>query len=162
MALPSTTDHYSKNILRALMDPSKLDTVPWSSDDLRAILEHQLSTPLSAELDAFAETGKMTTNEVMRLLGDFREKTILDAIKRASDCVGVLQMIKSMAKASLTSDGELPRDVARVLYVLTILSCRRAGVSDVTTLDDASLERETRRCLTFGWLPDQVLCLLRA
>jgi hypothetical protein len=71
-------------------------------------------------------------------------------------------MVKDFAKASMTEPRDLPKDVARVLYVLTIVRGQASGERHFTTLDAANVERETRRCLTFGWLPEQVREWLRA
>lgn len=70
-------------------------------------------------------------------------------------------MFKGYVKQSLTKEGYLPRDVARVLYVTVILRGRQAGIGDITSLDEVNLKREARRCLTFGWLPDGIRELLR-
>ena len=88
-------------------------------------------------------------------------QTFLDVIRKESECAGAIRLIKNLAKGSLAKGGDLPRDVARVLYVVTLVRGQQAGVSDLTSLDSASLERETRRCLTFGWLPDEIHRLLR-
>ena len=143
------------------MDPSEPDAVPWSSRDLRAILEHQLATPLLSELDELAETGGISKDQVLPILEACGCQTFLDVIRNASQCADAIRLIKNLAKASLAHGSDLPRDVARVLYVLAILHGQQAEVSDLTSLDSASLERETRRCLTFGWLPDDIRCLLR-
>ena len=161
MAKPTTASQRSKDILRALMDPSEPDVVPWSSSDLRAILEHQLATPLVSELDQLAEAGRIPSDQVLRILEASGCRTFLDVIRNVSLCADAIRLVKDLAKTSLAHSGDLPRDVARVLYVLAILRAQQAGVSDLTSLDSASLERETRRCLTFGWLPDEIRCLLR-
>jgi hypothetical protein len=161
MAKPATASQRSKDIIRALMDPSEPDAVPWSSSDLRAILEHQLATRLVLEVDQLAEAGRVSAHQVLSILEPCGCWTYLDAIQNASQCPDAIKLIKNLAKASLAHGGDLPRDVARVLYVLAILNGQRAGVSDITSLDRANLDRETRRCLTFGWLPEQVRCLLR-
>ena len=161
MAKATTTGQRSKDILRALMDPSQPDAVPWSSSDLRAILEHQLATPLVSEFDQLAEASRLSGDRVLSILEASGCRTFRDAIRNASQSADAIRLVKDLAKASLAQDGDLPRDVARVLYVLAIVHGRQAGVSNLTSLDDASLERETRRCLTFGWLPDEIRRLLR-
>jgi hypothetical protein len=161
MTKPTTASQRSKDILRALMDPSQPDAVPWSSSDLRAILEHQLATHLVSELDQFAEASQLSSDRVLGILEASGCRTFRDVLKNASESVDAVRLVKDLAKASLAHCGGLPRDVARVLYVLAILRGRQAGVSNLTSLDNVSLERETRRCLTFGWLPDEIRCLLR-
>lgn len=161
MARPTSASRRSKDILRALMDPSEPEAVPWSSQDLCAILEHQLATPLVSELDHLAEASRLSSDLVLPVLEACGCQTFRDVIQNPCQSADAIRLIKNLAKASLTHDGDLPRDVARVLYVLAILRGRQAGVSDVTSLDNASLEREARRCLTFGWLPEEIRRVLR-
>jgi len=161
MTKPAPMDPKSKDILRALMDPSLPDSVPWSSRDLCAILEHQLSTLLVAEMDQLAATSRLSHERVSAILQKAGCRTYLDVFEHGSPSADVLRLVKNLAKASLAHEEGLPRDVARVLYVLALLRGRQHGVAGLTSLDDASLDREARRCLTFGWLPEAVRRLLR-
>ena len=161
MPKPTTASQRSKDILRALMDPSKPDAVPWSSSDLRAILEHQLATSLVSEVDQLSEASRLSSDQVLPILEASGCQTYRDVIQPPSQSPDAIRLVKALAKASLAHGGDLPRDVARVLYVLAILRGRRTGVPDLTSLDDASLDREMWRCLTFGWLPDEIRCMLR-
>ncbi len=162
MTKPPAASRKSKDILRALMDPSRPDAVPWSSADLRAMLEHQLATPLASELDRLAEISDRSREEVSSIIGGYQGGTFGDLLRNASPSIDAIRLAKDFAKASLVEDGGLPRDVARVLYVMAILRGRQAGFGDISSLDIENLRRETRRCLTFGWLPDDVRNLLRA
>ena len=135
--------------------------MPWSSSDLRAILEHQLATPVVHELDRFAEIRGCSREEVSQIIRSLQCQTFGDLFRDASPSIDAITLAKDFAKASLAEDGGLPRDVARVLYVLAILRARQAGYEDISSLDVESLKRETRRCLTFGWLGDSVRDLLR-
>jgi hypothetical protein len=65
----------------------------------------------------------------------------------------VRRLVKDFAKASIETEADLPREVARVLYVLALLPLEEPARRRVSSLDPASLEREARRCLTYGWLP---------
>jgi len=69
--------------------------------------------------------------------------------------------LKRYAKNALAECGHLPRDVARVLYVAAIVRGRLAGIPGMTSPDRAGVEREARRCLTYGWLPPELRALLR-
>jgi hypothetical protein len=61
----------------------------------------------------------------------------------------------------LATDGDLPKDVARVLYIMIILRALSIGDARITTLDDVSIEGEARRCLTFVWLPNDIREFIR-
>jgi hypothetical protein len=143
------------------MDPRDAEPVPWSSADLKAILSHQLALPLVAEIDQLAAVVKCSPEETSVIIESCGCRTFADLLRSHSTSGRVLRLLKNYAKASLAKRGQLPRDVARVLYMAAILRGRQAGISDMTTLDDARIEREARRCLTFGWLPDDIRELLR-
>jgi len=162
MSKRDITNRGSRDILMALLDTSTLDASPWSFSDLRAILEHQLAASLESEAERLAESNHRPPDEVLSILRGSKHSTFGALLSDVSPCFDALDLIKGYVKASLASNGDLPREVARVLYVMTILRGRQAGFRAISTLDDASLERETRRCLTFGWLPDRVREVLRS
>ena len=152
----------SKDILRALMDPLQPDAVPWSSSDLRAILDHQLVTPFISELDHVADLAQCSRDETLVVFENCGCRTFGEILGSPSRPHRAIRILKEYAKGALTDEGGLPRDVARVLYVAAILRGKQAGITDITSLDDANLEREARRCLTFGWLPDSIRELLNS
>ncbi|MGO9119700.1 MAG: hypothetical protein ACLQPD_19070 [Desulfomonilaceae bacterium] len=166
-SVPSGGDYYhewmkqgSKDILSALLDSAQPDAVRWSSKDLRSILEHQLATPFACELDHLTELAECSVEEASEVIESCGSRTFGDLLLECSPPDRALRMLKDYAKKSLTRQGNLPRDVARVLYICSILRARQSGIGNITSLDDANLAREARRCLTFGWLPDQVRELL--
>jgi hypothetical protein len=162
MVKPETENRKSKDIIRALMDPSRPDTVPWSSSDLRAMLEHQLAAPLACELLRLAETSRRSFDEVASVVGGLKGATFGQLLENPTPCLEAIELVKDYAKAALRRDGDLPRDVARVLYVMAILRGRQAGYPAISSLDNVNVKGETRRCLTFGWLPDRVQDFLRS
>lgn len=161
MPKPPVSRRKSHDILQALLDPSRSETVPWSSSDLRAMLEHQLATALIAELDQLAARAQYTREHALSILAGCCGASFGDLLRATAPSGRALKMVKDYAKGALGTEGDLPRDVARVLYVLAILRGRQVGIEDMTALDEASLARETRRCLTFGWLPEDIRALLR-
>lgn len=161
MTKAPTASRKSKDILRALMDPSQPDAVPWSSSDLRAMLEHQLAAPLACEVDRLAELARCSREHVSSVVAECGCDTFADALRDGSPSASVLSMLKNCAKGAMASQGDLPRDVARVLYVLAIVRGRQAGMDGITSLGEANITRAVARCLTFGWLPDDIRDLLR-
>jgi len=159
--IPSSINRKSKDILRALMDPACPDVVAWSSGELRAILEHQLGTPLKAEHDRFVELSQYSRAQVKLLFKRSGCTTFRDLIMADKPCVDALRLVKDFVKTSLTTGGDLPRDVARVLYIMTILQALSFGDKHFTALDGTSIEGEARRCLTFGWLPNDIMEFIR-
>lgn len=151
----------SKDIMRALMDPMRPVASDWSSSDLATILEHQLASPLIAELDRFAELSSCSKYQASSIMSGCGSNSFGELIHSPAPSLSALILLKDYAKASLANEGDLPRDVARVLYVIVILRGRQIEAGVVSTLDDASLQREAYRCLTFGWLPENIRELLR-
>ena len=153
--------HNGKSILGALMSPSKPDTVPWSASDLRAMLEHLLITPLVSELERFAELTMSSPERVASIIAGCGSYSFGDLLRTDSPDVRVLKLVKAYAKTAFNDQEDLPRDVARVLYVIAITRRHGAEPNHVSALDDMNVERSVRHCLTYGWLPDKVRGLLR-
>ena len=77
----------SKDILRALMNPTQPDTVPWSSSDLQSILNHQLTTPLASELDQLAEIAQCSREEASLAIESCGCRTFGDLLRCQSPSV---------------------------------------------------------------------------
>lgn len=140
------------------MDPALPDAVPWSSSDLHAILQHQLDVPLCQEAFRLSEASHLSEDR-LRAIAETTFGSVLDHAKPEPDAI---ILIKNYAKAAMRGHSELPRDVARVLYMMAIVRGRLAGHHGVSSLDESNLKREVNRCLTFGWLPDKVRAHLRS
>jgi len=149
-------DGKSKDILRALMNPSQPDAVPWSSRELCEILNHQMATDLASELDRFAEIEEWSHEKIRRTVDESGGGTFEEVLGASTPVEAVLRLVKDFAKASMREGGDLPKDVARVIYVLAILRGHACGARGISSLDLSILEREARRCLTSGWLPEKV------
>lgn len=144
------------------MDPEQPDPVPWSSTELRDILDHQMETELVAELDRFAELEQKSHEEVRRVLMDSGAETFEAVLLSARPAEKVLRLVKDFAKASMREGGDLPRDVARVMYVLAVLRGHACCADGISSLDHVVLDREARRCLTCGWLPGKIAESIRS
>jgi hypothetical protein len=144
-----------------LLDVSRPDVGEWTPEDQRSILEHQLAAPLFADADRYAQIAGCSAVDVERIISASGCHSFGDVLSAEPPSVSALRLLKEYAKAVLGGAGDLPRDVGRVLYVLAILHGRRAGARDISSLNAATIERETRHCLTFGWLPDPVREQLR-
>jgi hypothetical protein len=143
------------------MDPSRPNAVPWSSRELREMLEHQMTAPLASETERFAHLANCAPDHVANRLAHCPCPTFGDLLRHKAPPLDVLTMTKDFAKAAMADQDDLPRDVARVLYVLAILRGQSVPGGRLTALDDAVIVREARRCLAFGWLPDGIQGLLR-
>lgn len=138
------------------MDTSRRETQPWSGDELRAILEHQLATPIAVELEHSETSLDRSIEEALTSLRSSGCHTFQDLLSADSPPIWALRTLKEFARESRVGEGALPREVARVLHVVAILRARQASVTDFTSLDDANVDREAWRCLMFPWLPDAI------
>lgn len=138
------------------MDPTSPDAVPWSSSDLRAILEHQLDVQLNHEAVKLSEASGLSEDRVRAITAGKEHATFGAILRVEKPELEVVNLIKNYAKAAMRADGDLPRDVARILYLMAITCGRLVGQHDVSSLDDLSVNREISRCLTFAWLPEKV------
>jgi len=158
---PKVNRPKSKDILRALMDPSHPDPVPWSSNELRTMLEHQLAAPLVTEIERLADNAGLKQDRVVKMIGDSKCKTFGELLAHKASTFEMLQLVKDFAKAAMSDPEGLPRDVMRVIYISTILRGQQIPGQRMTTLDKTSINREARRCLSYGWLPDSMHSLIR-
>lgn len=152
----------SKNILRAMISPDQPDVVPWSAQELQSILEHQLKTELAMEMHRLAEANHCTQDQIAPLIDQLDHATFASVLNGKPACLHAIEMIKEYAKMALTQNCDLPGDVARVLYVMAILSGLQAGNKAITSLDDTNLNRQIHLCLTMSWLPNHVRDILRS
>lgn len=154
---------HSDALLRVLLDSKCPQPCAWSAQDMRAVLTHLLATPLHLEADALATRSSTSTPAVAELIQEAGGGTFGSALALAAPAPEILRLIKEYAKASLQSaDADLPKDVARVVYVVSILRAREVNGPALSTLSDADLAREALRLLTFTWLPSDIQSRLRA
>lgn len=103
--------------------------LPWSDDDLGAILRHQLQLPLEAELGSSLQGA--SADELRQTFGDLLTSSV--------PCLSLLRAAKEFAKANRSDPNAcLPGDVATVLYYAAILAARlrwRARISDLAPHD---------------------------
>ena len=150
----------SRTILSNLMDVETIEDQAWSSGDLASLLDHQLQTPVFADQAVLAEHAP-SPEQAAREIAAEGDRTYLDVLRQGTADSEVLRLIKAYARDSLVHGGGLPREVARVVYVASLLRARALGVTDFTTLDDTSVVAEARRCLTYPWLSEAVRNLFR-
>lgn len=142
--------------LRLLLDAALDGEHTWSGEDLGAVLEHQLRTPLTAELEALAACSGEPPEQLRAMLAASPAHCFADALEPARadpQRLALLRLVKALARDSLDGDGLLPAEVARVIYVTAVCAAGRADLAAVSALHPAAVQRECRRCLTHVWLP---------
>lgn len=161
MKSPSS-EHSSNAILRILLDSALPEPCAWSTDDLRAVLAHMLATPLRLEVLPIATALGVPADQVASIINQCGCDTFGTALNGATPNAEALRLVKAFAKSFLQpGQQDLPKDVARVLYVASILRARKCGARDVSSLPNADVTREARRVLTYDWLPDDLRALIR-
>jgi hypothetical protein len=145
------------------MDTSASSSEAWSDEDLRGVLEHQLRVPLHLEADRLTRYATCSEDKALDEIHRGPYGTFLDVLTRGAPRDQALVMVKGYAKASLNEGGVLPTEVARVLYVATLLRSlnQDQAAEGFTRLDEASIRSEAQRCLTQPWLPESARELLR-
>jgi hypothetical protein len=120
-----------------------------SSDELGAILRHQLETPVSHDLEDPAgapDAGGSTFGELLAATRPPLE---------------VLVRVKSFAKSCKANpNGPLPAEVATALYYAFIAKALVAHDARTTALSDAVLANGMRWTLRQPWIPEPMRALL--
>ena len=132
----------------------------WLPEELAAVLRHQMTAPLEADLPAL---GRRAAQQFHAALGARQTlfKTFGDLLRHPFPPVELLDLAKQFAKmnrASATSP--LPPDVATILYFACIaaalIRCRRR----ISTLPDAQLLDGLRWCAERPWVDATTRALL--
>jgi hypothetical protein len=152
----------SRKILSVLMDTGTSDFGGWTSADLGDLLDHQLRTLLSVEVEALILHTAGPPEEARAFFAEGPYRTFQDVLREGAADDDALQMVKGYAKTALAAEGMLPKPVARFLYVAAILRATAIGRSGLSSLDPVTVERDARHLLTSPWLSPTARDLLRA
>ncbi|MBB6429637.1 hypothetical protein [Algisphaera agarilytica] len=113
--------------------------LPWNTNDLAAILRHQLHQPLGPLPDK-VEDGLAT-------------RPHLELFTQTSPPLDRLRRVKDQAKAGSNQDDELPRDVATVMYYAALAAARLHHPDEsITRLDDEAFRVGLDWALQLPWL----------
>ncbi|MDF1798895.1 MAG: hypothetical protein P1V81_06945 [Planctomycetota bacterium] len=145
-----------------MLDPTQNGFHPWSAADLTGILRHFLSAPLGPETDRLAELSCMQADQVCAIIKQSGATTFQGLLGAGTPSSEALHLTKNYAKASIGSEADLPRDVARVVYLWTILKAQVDTDAPISSLSRQDVILEARRCLTSQWLPREAVEALRS
>ena len=146
--------------LANLMDLDE-DTAPiWRPEEFRAILQHQLSVPIQFDLgnlDPGLAAKLKTLSEAEGLL----VKSFGDLFHHACPPIELLRSTKDFAKANREHpNSPLPREIASLLYYLTIaVALARCG-ERITQLGDEDLRRGFDWAMTQSWVDEKTKSLI--
>ncbi len=143
----------ARTALATLLGMDEHTTTQCSGDELAAMLRHQLSSSLKAEL---ATLGPFAVDMVSALAGgpENRFHTFADVFNDESPPAELLTMIKDYARLGKNQGGALPADVWNVLYFAAIVAARARCKKNITQLADSAIIEGSRWVLAMTDLDD--------
>lgn len=141
-------------------DPAKLSELfepaaprqPWRPEELGAVFKHQMHTPIQFDLagqdPVFRDRLRLLAASEGLLLQSFH-----DLFCHPHPPLHLLEIVKDFAKR-LAADphSPIPRDIARVLYYLSIATAQWRLQRRISALDTGRLARGLRWALAQPWL----------
>ena len=125
----------------------------WRPDELAAILQHQLTTPLHVDLAGVGGAAGQ-----LRELAGARGlvlKSFGDLLQHPQPPVGLLKLMKDFAKACGHSpQSTIPKEVSSVIYFASILAAMTRCSRRITRLDNAALLKAVLWALKQPWLDE--------
>ncbi len=166
MTMSESADEVFNSEPERLAEFFKLGARPqrlWRSDELDAILRHQLAAPVFFDLEAFepekaaqlraALAGEGTTGPI---------QSFSDLLHLWHPPLELLRLTKDFAKSHLGHlDATLPREVATVLYYASILVARMRCAEFLTRLNEEALLKGVRWVLDQPWLDPETRALFQ-
>jgi len=121
----------------------------WDARDLAEILTLQLATPVDPPKDGPSASGAFAG-------------TYHDLLFHPDPPAAPLNQVKESTKRWMScDDGDLPREVAGVLYFAAVSAARLRGVGGVSTLPEETLRRGATWALAQPWLDASLTGLFR-
>jgi len=133
----------------------------WRREELREILRHQLSAPV--EFD-FGYLGPEATDRLDKLLSqaDPPVRSFHDLLHHPAPPVELLVLTKEFARAGLRgADALLPREIASMLYVLSIVAAMKHCGCRITKLDTQGLRHILDWALEQPWVDESTRAFLQ-
>jgi len=131
---------------------------PWLSEDLEAVLEHQLAAPLQCDL----ENLDVDLSEHLDAAVDPPIETFADLLLHPGPPVELLDCTKRFAKACRADpESPLPDEIATALYFLAIAAAMLKCERGITTMDGQSLRYSFDWTLKQAWLDPAMRKLLQ-
>ena len=155
---PRTSD---TRLLEIFFDPDYEQRRTWHPQELGAILEHQWNAPLAADLGGLPpERAQFLTKlcDADRLL----LKSYGDIFGHPMPPIELLEMVKDYAKRNMAgADKELPEDIAKLLYVLSVVVARVRCGKRITSQEDEAVRKNIEAVLIQPWVTPPISGLLR-
>ena len=156
MTTSGSADDGGVSGLASMFEAARVPARLWRSDELSAVLRHQLAAPLVMDLSTLRG---VTSEQVKRLAGggggaDPSIHTFHDLLRHPNPPVELLELTKRFAKLARRTQASIavPAEVAGVLYFASILVAQmRCGVR-ISNLSDEQLSEGVHWVLAQVWI----------
>lgn len=129
-------------------------------EELAAIYQHQMEQPVSVNLRALGTkiSGKV---RAVAEVNDLLLRSFRDLFRHPQPPLELLGLVKEYAKLNRDQpESALPRDVATLLYYLSIAAALVRWGERISDLNDAELRKGLAWCRRQGWIDDSARELL--
>ena len=147
--------------LAGLLNWNEDEHSPWSQEQLTALFEHQLKTPLSKQ---FAEISPRLAAALPPLTSgqDKPITTLEDLLKHPSPPIEVLRAVKDWATHSMRSKNDkTPPQIAPIVYLTAVAVALVRCDERISSSGDTDLEATFRQALEATWAGDQIRQIFR-
>jgi hypothetical protein len=155
------TDNGEASALASMFEVARSPVRIWRSEELAAVLRHQLAAPLPVDLG----TLRGVTAEQVSRLGDAAEppiRTFGDLLRHPAPPVELLEMTKRFAKRARRKPGSaVPEEVAGVLYFGSILAARTRCQHPISNLSENEMRRGIDWVVAQEWVDPATRALFR-
>lgn len=124
----------------------------WRPEELAAVLQYHLRAPLEFDLGAFRPSQASQLRDLAAAQG-LLLKSLDDLLQHPLPPIELLREVKDFAKSCIHAvDAPMPKEVARVLYYLSIGSAMIRLNQRITNLNDAELVEGFDCVLGYPWI----------
>lgn len=157
-------------VLGQLFELGRGDAFDWTSAERGGLLRHQLDLPLGPAPGPApgADVGDQAADEPATGPDGWEARTHRELFAAEDPPLDRLRVIKSRAKHGINAaalddaDGQLPREVATVVYYAALAAARVNAETSITQLDDAAFRTGLHWALDLAWVDEPVRGLLTA
>jgi hypothetical protein len=155
-------ESYSSTRLARLISMDDPNLFALSQDDLAALLQHQLDSPMAAELMSVPGSPE-AAHQMQELLAGRPGETFASLLLRDDPPLKMLDLVKAFAKSAQSAgDAAVPREVAIILYYAAIAAALVRLNERMTQLSDEDLAAGLEWALSHAWLDPRLRPLLAA
>lgn len=146
--------------LEALLDPGLMQQRVWHPQELGAMLEHQWNAPVEPDLEGMPPEQARLLSKLC-VADHLVLKSYGDIFTHRLPPIELLELIKEYAKRNMAgTDKELPGDIAKLLYVLSVVVAGLRCGKRITSQSDESVRKSIHSVLAQSWITAPVTSIL--